>query len=206
MTGHHETLIGYVRTSAHEPNQAAQEAALRQTGCRTIFTDAGVGAGCVIKPGLASALNACGPGSELVVWRLDRLARSIPDFLTLGLELQQRGIDLTSLEDRFSTTDPARSGFLIVYEALGRLAEHNSLDRLLLNRRTDQRERRPGRPGSMNDESWATAHQLLTQSPPHSVSEAAALLKVSRQALYRQMETRGLVLPFRRASGARAAS
>ena len=84
-------LVGYARVSTHEQNPALQADALKQAGCQKIFEDKISGAKAK-RPGLAAALNYVRRGDTLLVWRLDRLARSLQDLIAIIGDLEKRGV------------------------------------------------------------------------------------------------------------------
>jgi DNA invertase Pin-like site-specific DNA recombinase len=99
-------LIGYTRVSTHEQTLTLQQDALDKAGCTKIFTDTASGAQTERK-GLEEALNYVRKGDTLVVWRLDRLGRSLPHLITSMTDLEERGIGFKSLTENI---DPTTSG------------------------------------------------------------------------------------------------
>ncbi len=98
-------LVGDARVSTHDQTLALQQDALRQAGCERLFTDTASGA-TADRPGLDAALAYARPGDTLVVWKLDRLGRSLPHLLeTLG-RLQERGVGFRNLTEQLDTTAP----------------------------------------------------------------------------------------------------
>ncbi|MDA0213208.1 MULTISPECIES: recombinase family protein [unclassified Desertifilum] len=112
-------LIGYARVSTDDQKLNLQMDALQQAGCAKIYSDrlSGVKAA---RPGLSQALEVARAGDVLVVWRLDRLGRSLKDLIEIMSKLDERGIQLSSLSESITTTN--NSGRLI-FHLFGALAE-----------------------------------------------------------------------------------
>jgi DNA invertase Pin-like site-specific DNA recombinase len=99
-------LIGYARVSTGDQNLDLQKNALVRAECELIFEDTASGKNAK-RPGLRKAIRRLRPGDSLVVWKLDRLGRSVRDLITLVSELQERGIHFRSLTDSIDTSTPA---------------------------------------------------------------------------------------------------
>ncbi len=98
--------VGYVRVSTHEQNTDLQYDALIKAGCDPIFEDRITGVA-LTRDGLDQALACIGEGDKLVVWRLDRLGRSIPHVMTIVAELADKGASLQSIDEGFDTGNEA---------------------------------------------------------------------------------------------------
>src|ERR671914_739309 len=96
-------LIGYARVSTHDQTLNLQQDALHKAGCSKIFTDTASGAQTERK-GLEATLTYARPGDSLVVWRLDRLGRSLPHLITTMTALEERGIGFKSMTENIDTT------------------------------------------------------------------------------------------------------
>ena len=96
-------LIGYARVSTHEQTLALQQDALEEAGCERVFTDTASGAKAE-RRGLEEALDFVRSGDTLVVWRLDRLGRSLQHLIAVMTRLQERGIGFRSLTEQIDTT------------------------------------------------------------------------------------------------------
>ena len=96
--------IGYARVSTGEKNLDLQIDRLRSDGCETIFTDKGVSGAATKRAGLDDALARAQAGDTLVVWKLDRLGRSLTHLIGLLEELKERGVEFRSLTDSIDTT------------------------------------------------------------------------------------------------------
>jgi DNA invertase Pin-like site-specific DNA recombinase len=96
-------LIGYIRVSTNDQNTDLQRNALQSANCEHIFADKITGTS-IERPGLKRALRALSPGDTLVVWKLDRLGRSVRHLITLVEDLKNRGIHFRSLTDSIDTS------------------------------------------------------------------------------------------------------
>lgn len=122
--------IGYARVSTEEQNLDLQIHALRKAGCNRIFTDYGLSGKGFDRPGLHKALSAVNGGETFVVWRLDRLGRSLPKLIQFVDELSDRGAQFQSLSENIDTTS---SGGRLIFHIMGALAE---FERTLISERT----------------------------------------------------------------------
>lgn len=123
-------LIGYARVSTEEQNLALQQDALSAAGCTRIFEDQGITGKAVSRPGLDAALATLNPGDTLVVWRLDRLGRSLVHLIGLIDELDRQGVRVESLTEALETG--SSSGRLVLH-MMAALAE---FERTLISERT----------------------------------------------------------------------
>jgi DNA invertase Pin-like site-specific DNA recombinase len=122
-------LIGYARVSTIDQTLALQQDALTAAGCEQLYTDT-VSGSVTERPGLTQALSRLRVGDTLVVWRLDRLGRSLPHLIETVRQLQQRGVGFRSLQEQIDTTT---SGGKLVFHVFGALAE---FERDLIRERT----------------------------------------------------------------------
>jgi DNA invertase Pin-like site-specific DNA recombinase len=112
-------LIGYARISTLDQTLALQQDALTAAGCEQLYTDT-VSGSVTERPGLTQALSHLRAGDTLVVWRLDRLGRSLTHLIETVRQLQERGIGFRSLQEQIDTTT---SGGKLVFHVFGALAE-----------------------------------------------------------------------------------
>jgi len=96
--------IGYARVSTEKQNLDLQRQALEAAGCKKIYEDHGISGQAVERPGLARALTAADRGDVLVVWKLDRLGRSLPHLVDVINTLREAGIGFRSLQEQTDTT------------------------------------------------------------------------------------------------------
>jgi DNA invertase Pin-like site-specific DNA recombinase len=179
-------LIGYARVSTHDQTEALQIDALRKAGCGRIFTDTASGAKSD-RPGLAQALDYVREGDTLVVWRLDRLGRSLKDLIEIINNLAERSVGFQSLTEGFDTTTP---GGKLVFHLFGVLAE---FERELLRERTmaglaaaRARGRMGGRKRKMTAKDVAMARTLMADKTC-SPGDIAKRFEVSKSTLYRRL-------------------
>ena len=111
-------LIGYARVSTIEQTLDLQQDALRQVGCEQVFTDH-ISGGKSERPGLTQALEFVRSGDILVVWKLDRLGRSLKQLIEIVTELQKRNVGFRSLTEKIDTTSP---GGKLIFHIFGSLA------------------------------------------------------------------------------------
>lgn len=176
--------IGYARVSTGDQTPALQIDALKDAGCDPIFTDHGVSGVATKRPQLDKCLNALKAGDTLVVWRLDRLGRSLRHLLELTEELRKRDVGFTSLSESLDTTSP--QGMLIL-SVMGALAQ---FERSLIAERTaagraSARKRGVtfGRPRKLNEQQVGHAHKLAEEGK--LPTDIGRLLGVSRATAYR---------------------
>jgi DNA invertase Pin-like site-specific DNA recombinase len=181
-------LIGYARVSTHDQTLALQQDALQKAECTKIFTDTASGAK-TERIGLDEALSFLRKGDTLVVWRLDRLGRSLPHLITTMTDLEERGIGFKSLTEHIDTT--TTSGGKLIFHIFGALAE---FERNLIRERTQAglvaaraRGNKGGRPNSLTPRQRSIAQALYT-GKQHSISEICRTLKISRATLYRALK------------------
>ena len=176
-------LIGYARVSTEEQNLDPQVKALEQAGCERIFNDHASGAKAE-RAGLSEALRFARSGDSIVVWKLDRLGRSVANLITLVADLEQRGIQFRSLTDAIDTGTTSGRFFFHVMAALAQM------ERELIAERTRAglaAARKIGRVGGrrrlMTESKVESARKLLaTGSTPREVAKD---LGVSLPTLYR---------------------
>jgi DNA invertase Pin-like site-specific DNA recombinase len=180
-------LIGYARVSTHDQTIALQQDALKQAGCERIFTDTASGAR-ADRPGLEEAVGFARSGDSLVVWKLDRLGRSLPHLIETISGLQERGIGFKSLTEQIDTTT---SGGKLIFHVFAALAE---FERDVIRERTQAgliaaraRGRRDGHPraAALNDAKKVAMAQALYNDKKNSIADICKTLRVSRSTLYR---------------------
>src|SRR5512144_113668 len=180
-------LIGYARVSTSDQTLDLQKDALEKAGCERIFTDTASGAKAE-RIGLDEALSYVRPGDTLVVWRLDRLGRSLPHLIETIKGLADRGIGFKSITESIDTTT---SGGKLVFHIFGALAE---FERDIIKERTQAglnaaraRGRKGGRPKALTPKK---AQQALTlyNAKNHTIDEICRTLNISRATLYRYIK------------------
>src|SRR6202049_56989 len=121
---------GYARVSTDDQTPALQLAALKKAGCKTIFKDDGISGATPKRPALLRCLKKLEHGDTLIVWKLDRLGRSLRDLITMLDDLKDRGVKFHSLTEAIDTTTPTGRA---MWQMIGILAE---LERSLISERT----------------------------------------------------------------------
>jgi DNA invertase Pin-like site-specific DNA recombinase len=182
-------LISYARVSTHDQTLALQQDALQKAGCIRIFTDTASGAKTERK-GLDEALAYVWQSDTLVVWRLDRLGRSLKHLIETIQQLDNRHIGFKSLTENIDTTT---SGGKLIFHIFGALAE---FEREIIRERTQAglhaahaRGRTGGRPKALTDRQLSIA-QSLYKDPKTSIPEICRTLKISKPTFYRYIKTR----------------
>ncbi|WP_084169979.1 recombinase family protein [Paraburkholderia ferrariae] len=123
-------IIGYARVSTDEQNLTLQIQALEKAGCVRIYSDHGISGSLMSRPGLDRALRRIKPGGKLVVWRLDRLGRSLPHLVRLLDQLGRRDVLFQSITEHIDTNS---SGGRLIFHVMAALAE---FERALISERT----------------------------------------------------------------------
>ena len=181
-------LVGYARVSTQEQNLDLQINALKNAGCQKIFTEKASGAQ-RDRPELLAAMNYIRAGEDvLVVWKLDRLARSLKQLIETVERFETQNIGLLSLTESINTNT---SGGKLIFHIFASLAE---FERSIIRERTNagllaakQNGRVGGRPSSLKEKDIAVARTLL-QDPSITVEEVAKRMQVAPSTLYRYFQ------------------
>ena len=176
--------VGYARVSTRDQDAAMQAEALGAAGCEKVFEETASGAQ-KDRPQLIKVIEFLRKGDVLVVWKLDRLARSLKQLIETVEELESRGIGFVSLTESIDTTTP---GGRLIFHVFGALAE---FERELIRERTNAglksakaRGVKLGRPKALEDDALGVARALL-KSGDMTAAQVAAHVGVSRATLYR---------------------
>ena len=179
-------LIGYARISTDDQKLDLQHDALRATGCEKIFDETASGASARL-PVREELLDYARPGDTVVVWKLDRLGRSLRDLIEVVNTLGDRGVGLRSLHESIDTTTPAGK---LTFHVFGALAE---FERDVMRERTRagllaarKRGKKLGRPRSLSPEQIDMARSMMA-NPKLSARRVAEQLGVHRATLYRNL-------------------
>jgi len=179
-------LIGYARVSALDQTLALQPDALTAAGCEKIFTDKASGSQ-TDRPGLSDALWQLRKGDTLVVWRLDRLGRTLEHLIETIRHLESQGIHFKSLQEQIDTTT---SGGKLVFHVFGALAE---FERDLIRERTHAglqaaraRGRLFGRPKALTPRKIEQL-RTLAKDDQNTVTEICQTLGISKATYYRYL-------------------
>ena len=186
-------LVGYARVSTQDQKPELQLDALKAAGCEKVFVEKASGAQRE-RPELTAALDYVRDGDTLVVWKLDRLARSMKQLIETVEGLEDKGIGFRSLTEAIDTTT---AGGKLVFHVFGALAE---FERSIIRERTRAgldaaraRGRKGGRPPKLKEADLKAARAMLADKSI-TVEEVAKHLRVSSATLYRH-------LPAARAQG-----
>jgi DNA invertase Pin-like site-specific DNA recombinase len=187
-------LIGYARISTQDQTLDLQTDALTRAGCEKLFTDTMSGAKAE-RPGLQEAKSHLRAGDTLVVWRLDRLGRTLRQLIATITDLSEHDIGFKSLQENIDTTT---SGGKLIFHIFGALAE---FEREIIQERTNAglqaaraRGRLGGRPKtqSLDPKKMALAKQLHDDRS-RSVQEISKMLQISKSTLYRYLRDERVV-------------
>ena len=176
-------LIGYARVSTQDQNLDLQIEALTRAGCKKVFDDK-ISGSRAERPGLAKALEMLRDDDTLVVWKLDRLGRSVKNLVDLVGELHKRGIQFKSLTDAIDTGTPSGRFFFHVMASLAEMERELTIERTRAGLEVArQLGRKGGRKRQMTDSKIESARKLLANGVPPR--EVAQNLGVSVPTLYR---------------------
>jgi DNA invertase Pin-like site-specific DNA recombinase len=185
-------LIGYARVSTTDQTLDLQKDALEKAGCSRIFTDTASGAKAE-RVGLDEALSHLREGDTLVVWRLDRLGRSLKHLIETITGLNNRHIGFKSITESIDTTT---SGGKLIFHIFGALAE---FERDIIKERTNAglqaaraRGRKGGRPKALSPKKAQMA-EVLYKDKNNSIDEICKTLNISRATLYRYIKIKGSI-------------
>ena len=182
-------IYGYARVSTTDRQVTdLQVDALRAAGCEEIFEDqiSGVKDD---RPGLTRLLNSVAAGDTVVVWKLDRLGRSVPHLLTLIEEFKKRQVSFKSLTETIDTETPSGSFLVTVLCALSAMEREILIQRIRAGLTAARdRGRIGGRPTSITSEQISLARQLL-QDPQNSVASICRSLGIAKSTFYRKIKT-----------------
>jgi len=181
-------IYGYARVSTAEQDAALQHDALTEAGCVRVFTDHASGK-LDSRPQLDRLLQTLLPGDTLVVWRLDRLGRSLKHLIEVVTGLGERGVAFRSITEAIDTST---AGGRLIFHIMGALAE---FERQLISERTRAglqaaraRGRHGGRRRALSADQAALLRQLYDQRQ-HTVTQIAGILDISRSTVYRYLES-----------------
>ena len=179
--------FGYARVSTSEQNPELQIDALQGAGCDRIFTDHASGAK-EHRPELDHMLEMLREGDTVVVWKLDRLGRSVQNLVALVNRFNEQGVQFKSLTEHVDTTTP---GGVLVFNVFGAMAQ---FERDLIRERTNAglkaaraRGRKGGRPPRLTDAQVREVRRKY-DGGTMTVGEIAKLMDVGRTTIYRALE------------------
>lgn len=177
-------LIGYCRVSTSDQNLSLQKDELEKFGCSKIYEDVASGAKSA-RVGLEAAIDFARDGDTLVIWKLDRLGRSLRDLIEIVNRLEQSGVSFVCITQNIDTRTP---GGKLFFHIFGALAEY---ERELIRERTKAgltaaraRGRKGGRKPAMNEEQIELARAMM-DNPKLKIKSIIKTLKISKATLYK---------------------
>jgi DNA invertase Pin-like site-specific DNA recombinase len=177
---------GYARVSTDDQHADMQRAALKKAGCTKVFSDDGLSGATIQRPALRRCLKTLKRGDSLVVWKLDRLARSLRDLVAMLEDFHQRGVNFRSITEEVNTTTP---GGKLVFHIFAALAE---FERGLISERTragaiaaKARGVKFGRKRKLTRQQIAQAVKLVTAG--ERAEDVATTFHVGRSTIYRAL-------------------
>ena len=186
--------IGYARVSTKDQSLDLQEDALKKVGCKTIYSECVSGAN-ADRLKLHEMINQLRKGDVVIVWKLDRLGRSLRDLVSLMSTLQDLGVGFKSLQDNIDTTTPIGK---LNFHLFAALAE---FERDIISERTKAglaaaraRGRKGGRPKGLSQKAKDKARlaESLYKEKERSIAEICEYLSISKPTLYRYLRNRGV--------------
>ena len=179
-------LIGYARVSTLDQNFDLQSDALNEAGCDELFSDVASGAKDK-RPGLDQALARLQSGDTLIVWKLDRLGRSLAHLVATVNELAARGVDFQSINEKIDTTTPGGKFLFHVFAAMA------EFERGMISERTQAglkaaraRGRKGGAKRKLDDEQVAIVRRLTRDN--YAVDSICSVTDISRRTYFRYMK------------------
>ncbi len=183
-------LMGYIRVSTSDQNTDLQRNALICAGCEQLFEDK-ISGKTSERPGLKKALRALQAGDTLVVWKLDRLGRSMRHLVMLTDELRQRGINFRSLTDSIDTSTPMGRFFFHVMGALAEMERELIVERTCAGLAAARAQGRiGGRRPKLTDEQWAQIGRLVAAG--ESRQQIALIFDIGISTLYKHFPAKDI--------------
>lgn len=186
--------IGYARVSTKDQDLSLQLDALQKAGCAKIYREQITGS-TRDRPELQKMLDQLREGDVVVVWKLDRLARSLKDLVSLVNEMQESGAELSSLNDQIDTTTPHGKFTFHIFAALAEFERDIIRERTMAGLAAARaRGRNGGRPKGLSKKAQHTAiiAERLYQEGELTVREICEQLSISKMTLYNYLRHRGV--------------
>ena len=179
-------LIGYSRTSTMEQNHQLQLDALMSVGCERIFQETASGAQ-RDRPELVAAIDFARSDDTIVVWKMDRMARSLKQLIETVEKLDSKGVGFKSLTESIDTTSPGGKLIFHIFGALAEFERSMIRERTIAGLRSARAQGRVGgRPPAMSEDDILAAKAMLTD-PLITVKQVAQRLGVSVSTLYKHV-------------------
>lgn len=180
--------IGYARVSTEEQNLDLQIQALEAAGCARIFKDHGISGAARERPGLSRVLATAKRGDVLVVWKLDRLGRSLPHLVEVIDALRQIGVGFRSLQEQIDTTSAGGRFYLHILAALAEFEREMISERTKAGMAAAKRNgKHVGRPRKLTAVQVAQARALI-ESGSDTRASMATMLGVDVATLRRALQ------------------
>jgi DNA invertase Pin-like site-specific DNA recombinase len=179
-------LIGYARVSTWDQATNMQTDALQHAGCLRIFDETASGLR-TDRPQLAAALDYARPGDTLVVWRLDRLGRSLKDLIHTVSTLEEHHVGFRSLHENIDTTTSTGKLVFHIFAALAEFERDLIVDRTKAGlAAARQRGATPGRKPSLSADQVTVVRRMHSEGG-HTIAQIAGVVGVSRATVYRAL-------------------
>jgi len=179
--------IGYARVSTEDQKLDLQFDALNKAECSKIFSDHTSGAK-LERNGLNNAIKYLRKGDSLVVWRLDRLSRSLKDLINTVSLLESKGVGLISLQESLNTNSSTGKLIFHIFGALAEFEKNIIKDRTIAGLKAARaRGKKGGRPKALNGDDIKMLTKLY-QDKEHSISHLCKLFKISKPTLYKYIQ------------------
>ncbi|PWY55654.1 transposon DNA-invertase [Legionella qingyii] len=176
--------VGYARVSTHEQNLDLQLDELKRAGCEQIFTDK-ISGSISERPGLEKVENFLREGDVLVVWRLDRLGRSLKHLISYVSKLEEKGIGFHSVTEAINTETPSGKFMFHVFGALSEFERNLIKERTLAGLEAARaRGRQGGRPEKLSGEQKELVRTLYANKK-HSIQSICKMVGVGKTTLYK---------------------
>lgn len=181
------TTYGYYRVSTRDQNPALQIQALKKAGCSEIQGDVGVSGAKASRPAFDAIISKLEAGDKLIVWRLDRMGRSLRHLIEINKLLTERGVAFESLTEKIDTSTPMGEFVFHILAAVAQLEREIIRERTLAGMEIAALEgRRPGRPRSMTPDQVRTARRRMSRQT-QSIRQVAESYGVSEETVRRRL-------------------
>ncbi|MDJ0685151.1 MAG: recombinase family protein [Alphaproteobacteria bacterium] len=189
----HGRKIGYARVSTADQTAGLQCDALRAIPCAKIFVDEDASGADLNRPALHKALASLRPGDTLVVWKLDRLARSIQDLLDITSDLRARDIGFESLTEKLDTSSVFGEFTFHVIAAVAHMERRLIAERTVAGlQAAKKRGKRLGRKPKLSVEAITAAHECWRSGePPQSIAARHGVAPITLMRAFARMESMG---------------
>lgn len=189
--------IGYARVSTKEQNLDLQIDSLKKVGCKQIYKDFGVSGSKANRPNLDKMLENLRPNDIVIIWKLDRLGRSLKDLVTLVERFNSQNIGLQSLNDPIDTTTAQGKLVFNIFASLAEFEKDVIRERTMAGLASARaRGRVGGRPKGLSEEAQKKAKtaKILYESQKFSIKEMTTQLNISKKTLYNYLRSVGVVI------------